>query len=228
MLTLIEWSAELGFGILEDDWGSDMLSYSEFKPSLRALGGSNVLYMNSFTKKVLPSLRIGYVLGNERTFPALCASKRLSISGAPVLGEAALCEFIEQGYYDAHLRDVQPELDRRYQHCLALLRHHMPEGVRWTTPGGGPLLWVECPRRVSLSQLALRLRAHHIVLSLSDSAFFGEPHLHGFKLGYAFLSPSEMERCIDVLARELRLELRAPPAEAPGGALAQDGRAAEL
>lgn len=112
--------------------------------------------------------------------------------------------------------------------CLALLRHHMPEGIRWTTPGGGPLLWVECPRRVSLRQLALRLRAHHLVLSLSDSAFFGEPHLHGFKLGYAFLSPSEMERCIDVLARELRVALAALPAEARGRALAQDGGAAEL
>ena len=72
----------------------------------------------------------GYPLGKERTFPALCASKRLSISGAPVLGEAALRELIEQGYYDAHLRDVQPELDRRYQHCLSLLCHHMPEGIR--------------------------------------------------------------------------------------------------
>ena len=68
------------------------------------------------------------------------------------------------------------------------------------------------------------------MLSLSDSAFFGEPHLHGFKLGYAFLSPPEMERCIDVLAGELRLALgvRVSRPEALASSLPQDGRADEL
>jgi len=201
---ILEWSAALGFGILEDDWGSDMLSYSEFTPSLRTLGGDNVLYMNSFTKKVPPALRIGYVLGNEQTVPALLVSKRLSISGTPAIGEAALYEFLEQGYYDAHLRAIQPELDRRYRHCLELLRQHMPEGVRWTAPGGGPLLWLECPAGLSLPALAARLRERSIVLELSDSAFFGTPHLHGFKLGYAFLSTEEMQRALEVLSAELR------------------------
>jgi DNA-binding transcriptional MocR family regulator len=203
MLSLLAWSAKLGFGILEDDWGSDMLSYSEFTPSLRALGGSNVLYMNSFTKKVLPSLRVGYVLGNEHTAPGLLASKRLAIGGAPVIGEAALYEFIEQGYYDTYLRALQPELDLRYRHCLDLLRRHMPEGVRWTTPGGGPSLWLECPRSVSLHELVERLARNDVALTLSENAFFGTPHLHGFRLGYAFLTPGEMERAIAALAGEL-------------------------
>src|SRR6185312_14107302 len=30
--SIVHWAREFGFGILEDDWGSEMLSYSEFKP----------------------------------------------------------------------------------------------------------------------------------------------------------------------------------------------------
>jgi 2-aminoadipate transaminase len=208
---ILDWSRELEFGLLEDDWGSDMLSYSEFTPSLRALGGSSVLYMNSFTKKLLPALRIGYVLAEPDAAAHLVDAKRVSVGGSPALGEAALYEFLEQGYYEQHLRALQPELDRRYRHCLELLRQSMPEGVRWTAPGGGPQLWLEVPRSVDLQALAARLRERKVLLSLSDRAYFGVPHLHGFKLGYAFLNTEEMERGLTLLAAELRSALAMKP-----------------
>ncbi len=201
---ILELASELGFGILEDDWGSEMLSFWEFRPSLRALGGDNVIYMNSFTKKLLPSLRIGYALAGEETARSLAHSKRVSISALPIALEVALFEFIDRGYFDRHCRTVQAELDSRYQHCLALLRATMPKGVRWTTPGGGPNLWVELPREVNLAELTKRLAARKVLIRTCESAFIGEKHLHGFMVGYAFLEPKEMERGLERVAEELR------------------------
>ena len=204
LLQIVEWSQEFQFGILEDDWGSDMLSYSEFKPSLRSSGGDHVLYMNSFTKKLLPSLRIGYVLGNERSVSTLVQQKNLSIQGIPTLIEAALFEFLDRGYYDAHLKKIQQELDLRYQNCLNLLRTFMPKDVRWTSPGGGPLLWLELPKRVDIRNLAQQMAKHHFTIQLLEDAFFDRPHLHGMRLGYAFISREEMGRGIETLASKLR------------------------
>jgi DNA-binding transcriptional MocR family regulator len=201
---ICRWSREHGFGILEDDWGSDMLSYSEFRPSLRALGGENVLYMNSFTKKLLPSLRIGYLLGSEATISALVMGKRVATLGVPAVMEAGLYEFLDRGYYDTFLRTVQEELDRRYRRCLDLLDRLMPEPVRWTTPGGGPILWLELPRSVSIPRLAARLAAEQVLIEGSEDAFFDEPHLHGFRIGYAFLDPDEMEQALARLSEGIR------------------------
>ena len=196
-----------GCGILEDDWGSDMLSFSEFRPPLRALGGDNVLYMNSFTKKLLPSLRAGYVLANRTTVDAVIEAKRVATLGNPTLVEAALAEFLDRGYFDTHLAALQCELDQRYASCLAALHQTMPAAVRWTTPGGGPLLWLELPRAVKLTRLERDLAARSVAIELSTDAFFASPHLHGFKIGYAYPRPADLARGLEITAEEICRQL---------------------
>lgn len=204
---IVHLAQEFKFGILEDDWGAEMLSYSEFKPGLRAMGGKNVLYLNSFTKKLFPSLRIGYLAADELTIGPLLMAKRVSTSATPGMIEAVLFEFLDRGYYDTHLRYIQKELDIRYEHCLTLLRNYMPEEVKWTSPGGGPVLWLEIPKRVNLETLSQKLKAQGVLIQLSNNAFFGEPHSHGFKIGYAFLSQPEMEEALDKAAKEIKKQL---------------------
>ena len=209
LLQLLGLANEFSFAILEDDWGSDMLSCDEYRPTLRALGGRNVMYVNSFTKKLLPSLRLGFVAGNAETVPALVAAKRVATLGNPTLIEAAMCEFLERGYFDTHLAQMQAELDRRYARCLSALEALMPEGVRWTSPGGGPLIWLELPRDFALPALAERLLARKVRIGLMPRAFQGEPHLHGFPIGYAYLPTPTLTRGLEILAEELKATSRA-------------------
>jgi DNA-binding transcriptional MocR family regulator len=143
-------------------------------------------------------------VGNPQTTPALVASKAVSCLGLSSIVEAALCEFLERGYYDVHLKQLQPELDQRYQHCLQVLRQTMPEGVQWTTPGGGPSLWLEVPAGIDRDKIRTRLESKNVLVRFSDGAFFGTPHLHGFRIGYALLTLHEMQRGLELLASELR------------------------
>jgi 2-aminoadipate transaminase len=193
-----------GVAILEDDWGSDMLSGGEYRPMLRALGGKDVLYVNSFTKKLLPSLRVGFVAAHPSLVPTLVAMKRLSTLGNAWLTEAIVAEFLDRGYYDTHLAALQTALDARYAACLAALDELMPDDVRWTRPGGGPTLWLELPRRVKYPELEARLAAAGVTVSATSAAFTGTPHLHGFRLAYAYLSEAAMRRALDILAAMLQ------------------------
>jgi DNA-binding transcriptional MocR family regulator len=180
-----------------------MLSDSEYRPTLRALGGPRVLYVNSFTKKLLPSLRLGFVLASPEAVPALIAAKRTSVLGGSLVSEMALFEFLDRGYYDTHLAQLQRALDERYRACLSTLRELMPKAARWTTPGGGPTLWLDLPQGSDTLRLRERMEARSILLEPGEANFLGTPHLCGFRIGYARHPPAALARALTALAEEL-------------------------
>jgi DNA-binding transcriptional MocR family regulator len=201
---VLELCARHGVAIIEDDWGSDMLSGGENRPTLRLLGGKHVLYVNSFTKKLLPSLRVGFVAAHPALVPTLVAMKRLSVLGNAWITEAIVAEFLERGHYDTHLAALQPALDARYAACLAALDELMPDGVRWTRPGGGPTLWLELPRAIDPRALEAQLAARGVAASSTAAAFVGEPHLRGMRIAYAYLREADMRRALTILGDTLR------------------------
>jgi len=201
---VLDLCAKHGVAILEDDWGSDMLSDGEYRPMLRMLGGKNVLYVNSFTKKLLPSLRIGFVAAPPQLVPTLVAMKRLSTLGNAWLTEAIVAEFLDRGYYDTHLQQLQRALDQRYATCLQALEELMPDGVRWTRPGGGPTLWLEIPKAVDVVRLDQRLAERGVHVSNTSAAYVGPAHLNGFRVAYAYLPEEQMRRALTIVADGIR------------------------
>jgi GntR family transcriptional regulator/MocR family aminotransferase len=201
---LLELAERYGFALMEDDWGSDMLTDSDVRPTLRALGGENVLYVNSFTKKLLPSLRTGFIVAREDLVPALVAQKRLSTLGTPWLEEATLAEFLDRGYFDTHLAALNEALDARYVQCVETLRELMPEETRWTMPGGGPTLWLDFPRDFDVAALRDAALARGVFIEDARVQFFGEPHLNGFRVSYAFLPENELRRALEIVAAEAK------------------------
>ena len=217
---ILRLSHELGFGLFEDDWGSDMLSLSEYRPTLRALGGPNVLYCDSFTKKLLPSLRIGYLVAPTELIPSLVAAKRVATLGQAAIIEAALCEFLERGYYDTHLTKMQTELEARYLAALEILRTlFVDDDICFGTPGGGPTLWLELPESVDLARLRAYCHERRVAIEDASNHFvheqprsgvasggepIGMPHLHGFRVGYAFLPTAKLAAALEVVAAGVR------------------------
>ena len=80
----------------------------------------------------------------------------------------------------------------------------MPDGVRWTRPGGGPTLWLEVPRTIDLPALEGYLARRGVLASNASAAFLGESHLHGFRIAYAYLGEEELRAALTILGDGLR------------------------
>src|SRR5262249_60669822 len=122
--------------------------------------------------------------------------------------ESVVAEFLDGGYYDTHLASLQRALDIRYAACLAALDELMPDGVRWTRPGGGPTLWLELPRTIDYAAIEAHLARRGIHVSNASAAYVGEPHLHGFRIAYAYLPEHQMRSALTILGDAIRTLMR--------------------
>jgi GntR family transcriptional regulator / MocR family aminotransferase len=145
---LVEWSRETGVPLVEDDYGADLaLSDGPVPPALRALDG-DVLHLGTFSKKLAPALRVGFLVAPPPVRRAIMAIKRAMDLGTSAFLQHVLAEFLERGYLRAHLNHTLPEYRARRDALDRSLREHAPPGVKWTVPDRGVVLWLALPPRL--------------------------------------------------------------------------------
>jgi len=143
--SLVAWSQRAGVPLIEDDYGSDLwLGDTPPPPALRSLSG-DVVYMGTFSKKLVPALRIGFIVCPRALRPVLLGIKRTIELGTSLLLQYVLAEFLDRGYLRAHLSKTLPEYRTRRDALEQALLRHLPQGMKWHRPERGLVLWLPLP-----------------------------------------------------------------------------------
>ena len=97
-LALLEWAREAGAWIIEDDYDSEFRYAGRPLAALQGLDSDGrVIYMGTFSKVMLPSLRMGYLVLPPDVADAFIAARAVSDRHSPSVDQAALAEFITEG-----------------------------------------------------------------------------------------------------------------------------------
>jgi len=164
---LIAWSHDAGVPFIEDDYGADLNLDSEpMPPALRSLDG-NVLYVGSFSKKLIPALRVGFLMCPAPIRPVLVSLKHALDLGTSVLLQHVLAEFLERGYMRAHLGRILPEYRARRDALEKGLQAHLPKSIRWRHPERGVVAWIPLPAGWSPEAICDEARRQGVLVSPS-------------------------------------------------------------
>ncbi|MEO0997166.1 MAG: PLP-dependent aminotransferase family protein [Pseudomonadota bacterium] len=107
-LALIEWAAQSDALILEDDYNGEYRYAGRPLPALYGLAPpGRVIYTGSFSKLLIPSLRIGYVVVPPDAVDVFAAARWLVDRHSPPLEQAVLTEFIDEGHFARHVRRMR-------------------------------------------------------------------------------------------------------------------------
>ncbi|RZQ59514.1 PLP-dependent aminotransferase family protein [Amycolatopsis suaedae] len=120
---LLAWAERNDAVIIEDDYDSEYRFSDRPLEPLQSLDRhGRVLYVGSFSKTLLPALRMGFLVAPASLHPALRQARQLLDWHGDLVTQSALASFIDEGLLARHVRRTTREYAVRRDHILASLR----------------------------------------------------------------------------------------------------------
>ena len=121
-LALLAWADRAGAAVLEDDYDTDFRYTGRPVDPLHALDrAGRVIYVGSFSKTMLPILRLGYCLLPPGLAEAFRQARFVTDWHGPVLAQLALANFIDEGRLVAHIRSLRRDYQARQDRIAEIL-----------------------------------------------------------------------------------------------------------
>ena len=141
------------FIVLEDDICSEFAYDGEAPNPVKTYDISgHIIFVMSFSKTVIPGLRVGCVVADSAILARLMEAKSLADRFTSPLIQRTLWRYLTSHYYERDLEKARDTYRRRRDGVLRTLREVMPEGVTWSRPDAGFNLWIRLPDRVSATE----------------------------------------------------------------------------
>lgn len=217
-LRLLEWAQRAGATVIEDDYDGEFRYAGRPVPALQGLDRHDlVVYTGSFSKVLFPSLRLGYLIVPELLAERVAAILSITSRHAPLVEQAVLCDFIEEGHFGRHLRRMRQIYAARLSALLDGAREHLAGllDVCSIEAGLQTTAWLHEGLNGERCAAAAARRG---VEAIPLSWYALTPGVReGLQLGFAAVDEREIRRGVKELAIALEGEVRARRRDAQRG-----------
>jgi GntR family transcriptional regulator/MocR family aminotransferase len=192
--------------ILEDDFVGDLRYEGHTQPALKALDpGGCVIYISTFSKMLMPGLRVGFIVADGPVYESLANFKRINDLATSELVQRALEAYVTVGRYQAHLRRSCQVFHKRRDAMVSAIRRYLPTDVRFDLPQGGLFIWLQLPQSLASDEL-LPLAYEEGVDFAPGNPFFPNGAQRGswLRLNFVAQTPGQIEEGVKRLGKAIK------------------------
>jgi GntR family transcriptional regulator/MocR family aminotransferase len=193
--------------ILEDDFVGDLRYEGHAQPSLKALDqNGQVIYVGTFSKMLMPGLRVGFIVADGPVYNSLLNFKRVSDLATSTLIQRALDAYVTVGRYQTYLHRSSQTFRKRRDIMVEAIHKYLPSKVSFDIPTGGLFIWLRLPDSIFAEEL-LPLACKEGVSFVPGNFFFidSASGKEWLRLNFASQPVEGIEQGIKRLGKAMRL-----------------------
>ena len=193
-LALLQWASRNDAIIIEDDYDGELRYDGRPLAALQGLDKEGrVVYLGTFSKVLFPALRLGYVVLPAPLHTPFVRAKGLVDRGAPTLTQAAMADFMSEGHFDNHLRQLRKAYLRRWEVLTAALDSHLGERATFCRVAAGLHVMVYLEEGVDEAAVVAETAVAGVGIYAGAPYHLQQPAPPSILLGFSGLNEAEIE-----------------------------------
>jgi len=192
--------------IIEDDYASELNFGDQPKQSLKSNDkDGSVIYIKSFSKILMPGLRLGFMIIPIRFSQKILMAKHTTDISTSGLTQRAFDLFIRKGMWEDQLKNMRDIYLKRYDQMIESVDTYFPDVVTCHTPDGGINFWFEIPDACEARTFYEEAANSGVAIVPGDLFYSGTFHKNAFRLSTASLYPDAIDIGIEKLGDVLKV-----------------------
>ncbi len=198
---LTEFARENNKLIIEDDYGSEFRYFNRPTPSLQGLdGGENIVYLGTFSKLLLPSIRISFMILPQSLTKKYKQKKDLYNQTVSKADQIALCSYIRDGHLNSQIKKSRKIYGQKSKILTDLLTETYGKDVRILKTNSP--LYVKCRFNIKMSAKDLCKEAEKLGIILIPAN--GDKSFPEIAFSVATVGQESMEKAVKILQKVVR------------------------
>jgi len=199
-LKILDWANKNNSIIIEDDYDSELSYDNRPIPSLQGLDNNQrVVYVGTFSKALSPALRVSYMVLPNHLLEIYKEKFSYYDSGVSLTTQKTLTSFMEQGYWDKHLRKIRTQNKKKHNLLKSFLENKLKKSMKIVSQGGGLAILIQPTSNLDWDELDLLAKEEKIKL------YFAKPrsgdNYQALMMGFGGIKEKDLEKAIDTFSK---------------------------
>jgi len=141
--------------------------------------------LGSFSKTVVPSFRIGWIVASNEVMEKLVIAKQASDLHTNYFGQRIIHQYLKDNNIDEHINKIRQAYGRQRDAMVSAIQAYFPAEIAYTHPEGGMFLWATLPVNMSAMEVFKEAVKQKVAFVPGDPFYVNRRDVNTLRLNYS-------------------------------------------
>lgn len=200
-MQLLKWAeAKEGRFVIEDDYDSEFRYSGNPIPALQGLDkNGKVIYMGTFSKALLPSLRVSYMVLPEPLIKKYQEEYFFYHQTVSRMNQEILTRFIQEGYWEKHIHKMRVIYNRKRNALISAIQTSFPKNIEVIGQESGLHVLIRVHNGMNEQELIQRASLYKI--KVFPVSAYGHSDNRTVLLGFGMMPEEDIAIAVQLLSK---------------------------